>query len=86
MAGIELRLLSVVNLAGGPFALPGEKEIQEDNEKTSTDEQEARVLGRLRTVTAYIFSHVRHDVRPALFMAVRRETAWKPGEGQVARG
>ena len=44
------------------------------------------MLDRLRTVIAYIFSHVRHDVRHALFMAVRCETAWKAGEGQVARG
>ena len=55
-AGIDLRLVQAVSLAGGPSALPGEKEIQEGDEKTSTDEQEARALDRLRTVITYFFS------------------------------
>ena len=33
MAGIELRLVWAVSLTGGPSALPGEKEIQEGDEK-----------------------------------------------------
>ena len=66
MAGIDLRLVQAVSLAGGPSALPGEKEIQEDDEKTSTDEQEARAFDRLRTVIAYFFCHVRHGVQQSI--------------------
>ena len=65
-----------------PSRCPVRKRFKKTMKKTSIDEQEACMLDRLRTVIAYIFSHVRHDVRPALFMAVRRETAWKPGEGR----
>ena len=68
-----------------PSRCPVRKKFKKTMKKTSIDEQEARVLDRLRTIIAYIFSHVRHDVRPALFMAVRREIAWKPGERHEAR-
>ena len=63
VVGIELRFLWAVSLAGGPSALPDEKEIQEGDEKTSTDEQETRALDRLRTFIAYFFYHVCHGGR-----------------------
>ena len=41
MAEIDLKLVQAAILTGGPSALPGEREIQESDEKTSTDEKEA---------------------------------------------
>jgi len=35
VAGIDLRLVQAVSLTGGPSALPGEKEIQESDERLS---------------------------------------------------
>ena len=46
--------------------MPGEKEIQEREEKTSTDEQEARALDRFRAFIAHIFCHVRHGVQQSI--------------------
>ena len=63
MAGIDLRLVQAVSLTGCRSTLPGEKEIQEGDEKTSTDEQETRALDRLRTFIAYFFYHVCHGGR-----------------------
>ena len=62
MTGIDLRLLQDVSLTGGHSALPGEKEIQESDEKGSTNEQEALMLDRLPAFIAPIFCHVRHGV------------------------
>jgi hypothetical protein len=46
-AGIDLRLVrGAVNL-GGELTVPGEKEIQEGDKNTSTDEQEARAPDRV---------------------------------------
>lgn len=70
VAGIDLRLVRAVSLTGGPSALPGEEEIQKGDEKTSSDEQEARALDRLRTFIAHIFCHVCHRVQ----QLIQRET------------
>lgn len=66
MAGIDFRLVQAVSLTGCRSTLSGEKEIQQGDEKTSTDEQEARALDRLRTFITHIFCHVRHGVQQAI--------------------
>ena len=63
VAGIDFRLVQAVSLTGCRSALSGEKEIRQGDEKTSTDEQEARALDRLRTFIAYFFCYVRHGVQ-----------------------
>jgi hypothetical protein len=64
--GIDFRFVQAVSLTGCRSTLPGEKEIKQGVEKTSTDEQEARVVDRLRTFVAYIFCHVRHGVQQSI--------------------
>jgi len=66
VTGIDLRLLQGVSLTGGHSALPGEKEIQESDEKGSTNEQEALMLDRLPAFIAPIFCHVRHGVQQSI--------------------
>ncbi|HEY6288654.1 MAG TPA: hypothetical protein VIW48_04340 [Nitrospiraceae bacterium] len=63
VAEIDLKLVQAAILTGGASALPGEKEIQEGDENTSTDEQETRALDRFRPFIADIFCHALHGVQ-----------------------
>jgi len=66
VTGIDLRLLQDVSLTGAHSALPGEKKIQESDEKGSTNEQEALMLDRLPAFITPIFCHVRHGVQQSI--------------------
>lgn len=59
-----------VSLTRGPSALPGEKEIQESDEKASTNKQKALALDRLGAFIAHIFGHV----RPGVQQSIQRQT------------
>jgi len=82
MKGIYLRLIRVFSLTGYPSALPGETEIQESDEKTSTDNQETRALDRLCAFIAHIFCHVRHGVQ----QSIQRQTDLNHFRACVVRG
>ena len=66
MAGIDFSLVRTARLTGGSSALPGEKEIQEGDERTSTNEQQAYESDRLRAFIAHIFCHVCHGVQQSI--------------------
>ena len=63
---IALTFVRGAILADGLTTRPGEQEIQERDEKTSTDEQEVSESDRLRAFIAHIFCHVRHGVQQSI--------------------
>jgi hypothetical protein len=82
VAGVEFRLVRAARLTGGPSALPGEKEIQESDETTSTNKQEARALDQLGAFIAHIIGYVRHGVQ----QSIQRQTDLNYFEACVVRG